>query len=125
VSWLDNTAKPRISGDGRLLAFNDEAADAGVNYASMLRKTDGSPAVRLGEGSLYALSRDDAWTLSVIQTPSVQLMLYPTGTGHPRRNPRREEEGGRVCPGAARDAAPRGARGGVSGVDRADGGGRV
>ncbi|MFL5619205.1 MAG: protein kinase domain-containing protein [Gemmatimonadaceae bacterium] len=85
LSWLDNSSLPSISGDGRVLAFDNEAADAGVNYAVMLRKTDGSPAVKLGEGSLRAFSRDTRWVLSVVQSPVAQLMLYPTGVGQARR----------------------------------------
>jgi dipeptidyl aminopeptidase/acylaminoacyl peptidase len=58
----------------------------------MLRKTDGSPALRLGEGSLRAFSRDKRWILSVIQSPAAQLMLYPTGAGQARRVDRGELE---------------------------------
>jgi WD40 repeat protein len=92
LSWLANSSLPILSGDGDLVAFDNEAADAGVNYASMLRKTDGSPAVRLGEGSLRAFSRDRKWILSVIQSPPAKLMLYPTGAGQARRVDRGELE---------------------------------
>jgi Tol biopolymer transport system component len=85
LSWLDNSSLPFISGDGTLLAFDNEAADAGVNYAVMLRKTDGSPAVKLGDGSIRAFSRDKRWILSVVQSPVAKLMLYPTGVGQARR----------------------------------------
>jgi eukaryotic-like serine/threonine-protein kinase len=85
MSWLDNTSLPFISDDGTLLAFDNEAADAGVNYATMLRKTDGSPAVKLGDGSIRAFSRDMRWILSVIWSPTAQLELHPTGAGESRR----------------------------------------
>ena len=85
LSWLDNSSLPIMSSDGSVLAFDNEAADAGLNYATMLRKTDGSPAVKLGEGSLRAFSRDKRWILSVVQSPLAKLMLYPTGVGQPRR----------------------------------------
>ncbi len=85
MSWLDNTSLPFISDDGRLVAFDNESADAGVNYATMLRKTDGSPAVKLGDGSIRAFSRDQRWILSVIWSPHAQLMLHPTGAGESRR----------------------------------------
>ena len=85
LSWLDNTSLPIMSSDGSLLAFDNEAADAGLNYATMLRKTDGTAAVKLGEGSIRAFSRDKRWILSVIQSPIAQLMLYPTGVGQGRR----------------------------------------
>jgi Tol biopolymer transport system component len=85
LSWLDNTSLPFISNDGSLLAFDNEAADAGTNYATMLRKTDGSPAVKLGNGSVRAFSPDKRWILSVIWSPVAQLMLHPTGAGESRR----------------------------------------
>ncbi len=85
LSWLDNSQGPHLSLDGELLAFGDESADAGANYAVMVRKTDGSPAVRLGEGAVRALSADKRWVLASVPTTPQQLMLYPTGPGQPRR----------------------------------------
>ena len=84
LSWLDNSSNAVISHDGQLLAFEDEAADAGANYAVMIRKTDGSPATRLGEGGVRDLSADKQWALSTIQSTPQTLMLYPTGPGQPR-----------------------------------------
>jgi Tol biopolymer transport system component len=84
LSWLDRSQNPAISADGRLLLFTNAALDAGNNYATMLRSTDGSPPVRLGEGTAFDLSADGRWALSVIQTPQ-QVMLYPTGPGQARR----------------------------------------
>jgi protein kinase-like protein len=84
LSWLDNSSNLVISRDGKLLAFEDEAADAGANYAVMIRKTDGSPATRLGEGGVKDLSTDTKWVLSVIQATPQKLMLYPTGPGQSR-----------------------------------------
>ena len=34
-----------------------------------MRRTDGSPAVRLGEGYLAALSPDDRWAAGVVRSP--------------------------------------------------------
>ena len=51
----------------------------------MLRRTDGSPAVRLGEGAVLAMSRDKQWVLSALPSVPVKLMLYPTGAGAARR----------------------------------------
>jgi WD40-like Beta Propeller Repeat len=45
-----------------------------------LRRTDGSPAVRLGEGQALALSPDGKWALAW-RTSSSQLVLLPTGVG--------------------------------------------
>jgi hypothetical protein len=40
-----------ISRDGRTLALSDWGRSAGSNYAVLLRKMEGSPALNLGEGS--------------------------------------------------------------------------
>jgi hypothetical protein len=59
--------------------------DAGPNYAVMLRVTDGSPAVRLGEGFPNDLSPDNRWVLARVPSKPPRLMLYPTGVGEVRR----------------------------------------
>jgi serine/threonine protein kinase len=85
LSWLDISFFPLISADGTVLVFGDGSRAAGNNYATMLRRTDGSAAVRLGEGAPLALSRDKQWVLSDLPTAPMQLMLYPTGAGSARR----------------------------------------
>jgi hypothetical protein len=85
MSWLDISFFPILSGDGSLLAFGDASDGSGPNYAVMLRRTDGSSAVRLGEGSGLGMSRDKQWVLSVLPTAPVQLMIYPTGAGEAQR----------------------------------------
>ncbi len=85
LSWLDASQQPLLSADGRLMAFTDAGLDAGPNYATMLRKTDGSPVVRLGDGYPSDLSADGRWVLAIVQSAPQQLMLYPTGPGQSRR----------------------------------------
>jgi hypothetical protein len=65
--------------------FTEHSGAFGNNYAVALRKTDGSPVVRLGEGWALDLSPDGRWALAAIPTAPDQLMLYPTGPGEPRR----------------------------------------
>src|SRR5262249_32555874 len=49
------------------------------------RGTDGSPAVRLGEGSGLAISRDGKKVLAQMHpTGDRQLVQYPTGPGAPK-----------------------------------------
>jgi len=85
LSWLDESVDPFISSDGRELLFTDENnTAAGPNYALLLRKTDGSPVVRLGEGVASGLSPDGTWALSMIPGPPMRLELYPTGAGEKR-----------------------------------------
>jgi hypothetical protein len=56
----------------------------GTNYAVCIRKMDGSPVVRLGEGQAIALSPDGRWALSTVPD-SGQLTLLPTGAGEVRK----------------------------------------
>jgi eukaryotic-like serine/threonine-protein kinase len=87
LSWLDSSSAPFLSRDGSMLLFADESATAGLNYGVCLRKTDGGPVVRLGDGTPYGFSPDGKWALAVIDTPP-QLAIYPTGPGETRRLPR-------------------------------------
>jgi len=54
------------------------------SYAVYLRKTDGSPAVRLGDGQSLALSPDGKWALSSRGDNQTDLFLLPTGPGEPK-----------------------------------------
>ena len=91
LSWLDTSFSPFLSRDGSMLLFDDESTAAGANYGVCLRKTDGGPVVRLGEGQAYGLSPDGKWALAVIDTPP-QLVIHPTGPGETRRLPRGDLE---------------------------------
>lgn len=84
LSWLDSSNYAVLSPDGRTVLFSDGSAVAGFNYALCLRKTDGSPVVRLGDGNAQALSPDGKWALSIVPTSPMRLTLYPTGAGEPR-----------------------------------------
>jgi eukaryotic-like serine/threonine-protein kinase len=75
VSWLAD-----LSDDGRRVLFSELPEGAGEGGFTYLRKTDGSPAVRLGEGEALALSPNGKWALSVLTSPS-RLVLLPTGVG--------------------------------------------
>ena len=87
LSWLDNSTRPFLSRDGGTLLFGDQSATAGPNYQVCLRKTDGGPVVRLGEGDVWGLSPDGRWAIAILYSPP-QLVLYPTGPGEARRLPR-------------------------------------
>jgi hypothetical protein len=74
-----------LSADGKTIVFTEQSGNLGVNYAVCLRRTDGSPVVRLGEGTPVDLSRDGKWALAIVPTSPQQLVLYPTGAGEARR----------------------------------------
>ena len=92
LSWLDYSYPADISPDGKTVLFDEEGVGGGVQYgnaqeltyAVYIRGTDGSPAVRLGEGVADALSPDQKWV--IVQSPGSpeQLRLLPTGAGETR-----------------------------------------
>ncbi len=83
LSWLNTSHARALSQDGQTLLFAETAL--GTNYAVCLRKTDGSPVVRLGDGWPADLSADGKWVLAVVQSRPPQLVIYPTGAGETRR----------------------------------------
>ena len=82
--WLDNSAAIDLSPDGSAIALSVQGQASGTGYAVYLRKTDGSPAVRLGDGFPVQFTPDGKWVLArSASTPAPQLFLLPTGTGQP------------------------------------------
>src|SRR5439155_649074 len=73
LSWLDWSAPKDLSLDGKKLLFTESGEAGGGNYSTYLRGTDGSPAVRLGDGLSFALSPDQRWVLSGLPKPPVQF----------------------------------------------------
>jgi Tol biopolymer transport system component len=89
LTWLDWSLPAGISADGGLVLFSEGGEGGGAGYSVYIRKTDGSPAVRLGEGSAQALSPDGKWALAITHIPAdPQLAAYPTGAGEPKTFPR-------------------------------------
>ncbi len=92
LSWLDYSYPADLSADGKTLLFDEEGGggaldyskSGGLTYAVYLRKTDGSPAVLLGEGGAVALSPDGKWAIVQPQGSPTQLKLLPTGAGEPK-----------------------------------------
>ena len=84
LSLLDTTGVGDISADGRLLVLGED--DGSGTEVAYLRRTDGSPAVRLGEVSGYSLSPDGRFVLGFPGGESVRdhLILVPTGAGERR-----------------------------------------
>lgn len=84
LSWLDWSAPKDLSLDGKKLLFTESGEAGGENYSTYLRDTDGSPAIRLGDGTGFALSPDERWALAGLPKPPVQFNLLPTGAGEAR-----------------------------------------
>jgi Tol biopolymer transport system component len=85
LAWLDGSDRPMLSVDGKTILFCEYGGSLGANYAVCLRRTDGSPVVRLGEGTPTDLSPDGKWALAIVPTSPQQLVLYPTGAGEALR----------------------------------------
>jgi len=90
LSWLNTSPVRALSQDGHTLLFAETGL--GTNYAVCLRKTDGSPVVRLGEGWPADLSADGKGVLAVIPSRPPQLVIYPTGAGETQQLKRGEIE---------------------------------
>jgi len=82
LSWLDFSVPIALSPDGEMLLFYEGGIGGGTSGATYIRKTDGSPAVKLGEGMPQALSPDRRWALSSLYTQRPpKLILYSIGAG--------------------------------------------
>jgi eukaryotic-like serine/threonine-protein kinase len=84
LGWFGWSLPRDISRDGKKVLFEEEADGGGPNYTVFLRDTDGSPPVRMGEGTGEAISPDNKW---VITKPAKggPLSLVPTGAGEARQ----------------------------------------
>ncbi len=79
----ESTIATGISYDGTRIAVDYSGAGSGPNYAVYLVKTDGSPPVRLGEGSSMGISPDGKWIAAFLPTNS-NFRIIPTGAGETR-----------------------------------------
>lgn len=84
LSWLDGSNAADLSNDGSTLLIAETNHGGGTNYGTYLRKMDGSPAVRLGEGNGMSLSPDGKWAIAIIPSAPPKLALLPTGPGESR-----------------------------------------
>jgi len=86
LSWLDWGQIAQLSEDGRTLLFTEQSEGGGSGYSLYIRRTDGSPAIRLGTGNAMSLSNDGKWVIAQdLATSPSQLVIMPTGAGQPRK----------------------------------------
>jgi serine/threonine protein kinase/Tol biopolymer transport system component len=81
LSWFDYSLPAGISNDGKTLLFAEAGEAGGSTYSIYIRGTDGSPAIRLGDGNPQVLSPDGAWVLALTHATPAQLFLLPTKAG--------------------------------------------
>lgn len=86
LSWLAYSFAIDISADGGTILLECSGDSCGTTYTVLVRSTDGSPAVRLGEGSARALSPDGRFAAALVfgAEPQPRLVVYPLGAGQPR-----------------------------------------
>ncbi len=85
LSWFDWSFAQALSEDGKTMVISEQGEAGGPRYSVYIRKTDGSPGVRIGEGRAMGLSPDGKWVLSILQhTSPARLVLLPTGAGEGR-----------------------------------------
>jgi eukaryotic-like serine/threonine-protein kinase len=88
LSWLDYAQLRDLSADGTEIAFDDWGSAAGAAGLAYVRKSDGSPAVKLGAWATPVLSPDG--TRVFVNEASVVgqgagLALLPTGVGEAQK----------------------------------------
>ncbi len=84
LAWFNWSLLRDITPDGKTVLLEEEGDAGGSNYLVYVRKTDGSPAVRLGEGNAWKISPDQQWVLTQLPGGGRQLRIIPTGTGEAR-----------------------------------------
>lgn len=85
LSWLNWSLAVDISADGSEVLFSESSTGVGGTSAAFLRKLDGGPAIRLGEGLPQALSPDGKWVATFDLKEPPNIVLLPTGVGNPQQ----------------------------------------
>ena len=73
LGWLDDSNAVDLSRDGKSVLLSAEGESSSGDPDVYVRKTDGSPGVRLGDGYPDTISPDGKWVLT----------SYPSGDGPP------------------------------------------
>ena len=85
LSWYEASLPYALSADGQTMIFAELSYGEARNSAIFLRKTDGSPAVRIGYGNRPSLSPDGRWVAAIKREGAgTGLLLLPTRAGEAR-----------------------------------------
>jgi eukaryotic-like serine/threonine-protein kinase len=89
LPWLDYAGLRDMSEDGKWVSFADWGTAAGAEGLGFVRKTDGSPAVKLGRWDYPVISPDGKWVLAsqadVSANWNSSVGVLPTGPGEVRK----------------------------------------
>ena len=81
LGWLDGPTPQALSADGQTVLIGERLRGGGAAGSIYLRRTDGSDAVRLGDGFAEDLSPDGKWVLATPIDTRRHWFIMPTGTG--------------------------------------------
>jgi eukaryotic-like serine/threonine-protein kinase len=84
LGWFGWSILSDMTPDGRKILFDEAGDGGGPDYTVFLRDTDGSPAVRIGDGNSFAISPDAKWAITQ-PAKGGPLRLVPTGAGEARQ----------------------------------------
>ncbi|MGH9442337.1 MAG: protein kinase domain-containing protein [Thermoanaerobaculia bacterium] len=84
LSWFDWSIPIDMLASGEAVLFNESGAGSGASYGVYMRRTDGSPAVRIGDGAPSSLSPDGKFALATDVSSPQQIVRLPTGAGEPK-----------------------------------------
>ena len=82
ISWLDWTTLRDISPDGKRITFDESGEGAGESAPFYIRETNGSPAVKMGDGA-NAMFSPDGQSVVAIDASNDGIQVVPVGTGQP------------------------------------------
>jgi serine/threonine protein kinase/Tol biopolymer transport system component len=81
LGWHDWSVVHDMSADGKLILFIEAGSAGGAAYGSYVRGTDGSPAVRLVDGTGSAISPDNKWVSAIVPSHPSAITFVPIGAG--------------------------------------------
>jgi Tol biopolymer transport system component len=86
LSWFDFPTPRDLSPDGSTLLFDEQGAGGGPHYGVFVRRTDGAPAVRIGDGAASRFSPDlqSVLTRAPSDPPNISTII-PIGPGEQRK----------------------------------------
>ena len=88
LGWLDGSMLRGISADAGAVLFSEEGDGRRFKGTGIyLRRSDGSPAVRLGDGVPSDMSPDGRWVLALTMAEPSEIELLPTGAGSATKIP--------------------------------------
>jgi eukaryotic-like serine/threonine-protein kinase len=96
LSWLDLSSIMDMSSDGKLLLLTEQSEAVGSGNVLVLRKMDGSPPIRLGQG-VGLVSPDSTRVAAIVFGSKAAVKILPVGPGEPVTLPTEGMEPGGIA----------------------------